>query len=64
MTHGISSNSNNHLALALQSFVPFFLIICKQASACPGLVNEMLPWYTDCFVVVVVSCAMVYLKEL
>ena len=33
--------------------VPFFLIICKQASAWSGLVNETMPWYTDCFAVVV-----------
>ena len=33
--------------------VPFFLIICKQTSAWLGLVNETMPWYTDCFVVVV-----------
>ena len=63
MTHDINSNSNNHLALALESFVPFFLIMCNQASACPGLVNQTMPWYTDCFFVVV-FCVKVCLKEL
>ena len=56
MTHGISSNSNNHM-------VPFFLIICNQASTFLGLVNETMPWCIDYFVIVV-FCVEVRLKEL